>query len=79
MKYYLNDIKYYPATSPFLKSIGKIMASCSTATYLLSYFYAGTRFFTKFLLSDCGTSTHIFLSGLLPGIFFTSVILILST
>jgi len=79
MKYYLNDIKYYPAIGPFLKSIGKAMAFYSTAAFILFCSYTNLGLFTEFLPINGRLLPYLYISGLLPGISFTPIILILST
>ena len=79
MKYYLNDTGYYPATSSFLKSIVKTMAFYSTAAFILFCSYTNLGLFTEFLPASGRLLPYLYISGLLPGISFTLIILILST
>jgi len=79
MKYYLGNIKYYPATSSFLKSIGKAMASCFTTAFILFCSYSNLGLFAEFLHISGRTLPYLYIFRLFPGISFTQIILILST
>jgi len=79
MKYYLNDIKYYPANSSFLKSGAKTMAFYPTAAFILFCSYGNLGLITKFLPINGRILPYFFTLNLLLGISFTLIILILST
>ena len=79
MTIYLNDIKYYPANSSFLKSGAKTMVFYPAAAFILFCYYSNSGLITKFLPINGRLLPYLFTLNLLPGIFFTSIILILST
>jgi len=78
MTIYLNDIKHYPANSSFLKSGAKTM-SFYPAAFILFCYYSNLGLTTEFLHINGRILPYLYISGLFPGIFFTSIILILST
>ena len=79
MTIYLNDIKYYPANSSFLKSGAKTMVFYPAAAFILFCYYTNLGPITKFLPINGRILPHLYISGLFPGIYFASIILILST
>jgi len=79
MTIYLNDIKYYPAGSSFLKSGAKTMAFYPTTAFIPFCYYTNLGPITKFLPINGRILPHLYIFRLFPGIFFTSIILILST
>jgi hypothetical protein len=79
MKYFLGNIKYYPANFSFLKSIYKAMASYSNASFILFCSYANLGLFVEFLHINGRTLLYLYIFRLFPRISFTQIILILST
>jgi len=79
MKYYLNDIKYYPADSSFIKSGAKTMSFYPAAAFILFCYYSNLGLTTEFLHINGRILPYLYISGLFPGISFTPIILILST
>jgi len=79
MTIYLNDIKYCPANSSFLKSGAKTMVFYPAAAFILFCYYSNLGPITEFLHINGRILPYLYISGLFSGIFFTSIILILST
>ncbi len=79
MIYYLNDIKYYPATFSFLKSGAKTMAFYPAAAFILFCYYTNLELFKEFLHINGVSLPYLYVFRLFSGISFTPIILILST